>query len=489
MNLSKLKMAIIFAFMIGGVLASCKKDDVTPEPEPEPEIPTAEIANAGLKAALERKGFIFDDGKLVLNDSVLNLTVLDVAGCELSDASGLNVFPKLEEVNFADNNFFYSFDFSVLPASVVRVNLSGNEIYEFPGLVNVVIEENEDETVTLLRQLTKIYLPHSAKYNCKEIVYLYEQLKTKIDNGEAEMKMDNADGHAVVYNTLREVPNEVTRAMLQTLFPLFFEGDSIDIGKRVIDASARTKAIISDRNSTNVEGAQYILHHRDFKGASAGLQVNVGDEHTVMPYLKIPPHLDLLIMLYVDTPNGIDCSEAENLYRIYVYNNSELKTLDLSASKTLGQRDVTVEYHASTNSTVSLGACTALQEIIFPEAATGLSSFELFDLPALKSLDLRQMGITQSIALTLLPETCTITMPEIRNWIKRSTPPSIDENGTAKLAVRRDIAHRTAVTNFIRTYRSHLTASTAKAPSGSRITDNSSSEEKNYSWANDAELN
>ncbi|MDR1341083.1 MAG: leucine-rich repeat domain-containing protein [Prevotellaceae bacterium] len=481
-----LKRAIVLALMIGGIFSSCKKDDTPVEPPVDEKLPSVEVPNAQLKAALVRKGFTFDEqGFLVKNDSVLDLTVLDLADCELSDASGLEVFPKLEEVNLAGNKFFYSFDFSVLPASVTRANLTGNEIYEFPGLLTVVTEENGDETVSLLRPLTKLHLPYSARYNCSELVYLYEQLKSKIDSGDAEIKIENEDNQITAYNTLREVPNDITRARLKQFYPLFFEGDYIDIAKRVTDVSARTVAMTFARTNTSVDGAQYILHHRDFKGASVVLMVWSGDEHTVIPYLKVPPHLNQLQLEHVDTPNGIDCSKAENLYRILVYNNRGLKTLDLSASKLFGQRDVMVEYLATTGSTIDFEACADLEEIVFPEAATGVNLFYVHDLPALKTLNLSRFETIWHINMMRLPENMPIVYPELKKWVYGAT--FNDDLGSTKLSVRSDIAHRTETKNFIKTYRTHLDSGSAK-PLSSRIAYDQNSDEDAYVWRDDKDL-
>jgi hypothetical protein len=478
------KAIIVALVLVGGIFSSCKDDG--PDEKPDDKLPVVAVDNEQLKAALVRKGFPFDEqGLLVTNDSVLNITAIDLSNCELSDASGLEVFPKLEEVNLAGNRFFYSFDFSVLPASVTRADLTGNEIYEFPGLVSVVIEENDDETVTLLRPVTKLYLPYSARYNCSELVFLYEQLKSKIDGNEAEIKIENKDKQITAYNTLREVPNDITRTRLKGRYPLFFEGDYIDIAKRVTDVSVRTQNMTFASSNTSVDGAQYILHHRDFRGAAVAMMVQSGDEHTVIPYLKVPPHLNQLQLEYVDTPNGIDCSKAENLYRILVYNNRGLKTLDLNNSKVCGQRDVTVEYIASTGSIIAFEACADLEEIVFPEAATGFYTIQLYDLPVLKTLDLRRFEAIWKISLALLPESMPIVYPELKKWSYGGS--FNDETGRTHLAVRKDIAYRTATKNFIKTYSSHLRSQTA-SPLSSRIAYNRNNEEDSYDWIEDKDL-
>jgi Leucine-rich repeat (LRR) protein len=484
-----MKKAIVLALMIGGVFSSCKKDD--PAVEPVEKLPSVEVTNAQLKAALVRKGFPFDEqGLLVKSDSVLNITTLDISACELDDASGLEIFPKLEEVNLADNKFFYKFDFSVLPASVTRVNLRGNEIYEFPGLLTVVVEENDDETVTLLRPLTKIHLPYSARYNCKEVVYLYEQLKTKIESGEAEIKIDNADNQLTAYNTLREVPNDITRARLKTLYPSFFEGDYINIAKRVFNTTEVTKTMsFSITNTPSVDGAQYILHHRDFRGATVGLTVYTGDEYTVMPYLKIPSHVNYIILEHVDTPNDIDFSEAENVTRIVIYNNRTLQTLDLRGAKIFAQREASVEFRGSNAGMFYVEACASLKEIVYHEAVHWGNNIQFYDLPALERVDLSKFEAIKYLKLAFLPG--TIVYPEPKKWIN-GTAASVelmfdDEKGSMTFGIRKDIAYRDATKNFIRTYIDHLIGMSV-TPASSRIEYDRNSEETEYNWSFDNDL-
>jgi hypothetical protein len=479
-----LKMAIVFALMIGGIFSSCKKDDPAVEPEEQPveKLPTVEVTNAQLKAALVKKGFPFDEqGLLIKSDSVLNITTLDISDCELDDAAGLEIFSKLEDLNLADNKFFYKFDFAVLPASVVKIDLSGNEIYEFPGLINVVVEENGDETVTLLRQLKKLHLPQSAKYNCYEVVYIYEQLKTKINAGEVDFKIENADGQLSAYNTLREVPDNITRAILQTLYPSFFEGEYIDIAKRVFDLTEVTKAMSMGTGlNTSVDGVQYILHHRDFRGATVIIMVNTGDIHTVIPYLKIPSHITTLTMDYVDTPNGIDFSEAENLFRLTISNNTGLKTLDLSASKTFGQRTVLIEFVGTSTTYLFLAACTNLKEIIYPEATHWIYSIYLFDLPAMETVDLSKFETIYFLKLGFLPG--RIVYFEPKQWVNGANLDA--ETGKLYLGLRRDVAYKDETINFIRTYRDHLSGNNGN-PSSGRV---DTGEDPNYRWDRDNEL-
>ena len=45
------------------------------------------------------------------------------------------------------------------------------------NLVSVVVEENGDETVTNLHEITKLYLPETAKENIEDLVRFYRQNK------------------------------------------------------------------------------------------------------------------------------------------------------------------------------------------------------------------------------------------------------------------------------------------------------------------------
>jgi hypothetical protein len=305
-----------------------------------------------------------------------------------------------------------------------------------------------------------------------------------------DFKIENSNGQLSQYNTLREVPNEITRTRLKLNFAPFFEGDFIDIGKRIVDAAATTKSMSWGKDNVSVEGAQYIIHHRDFKGGVVSLSVRSGDVHTVIPYLKVPSSVTQFQMEHVDTPNGIDFSNAEKLYRVYIYNNTGLKTVDLNGTTFgLENRTFVAEFAGTSNSTLDLEACTALQDIVFPEGISGFSTIYLYDLPALKKLDLKRFNVIHQITLALLPAECPIIYPELSRWVYNYNSQDFDsERGKTSLMIRKNIAYRTETKNFIRTYRSHLECTFSSTPASGRIIYDPNGEEESYFWTWDTEL-
>ena len=180
---------------------------------------------------LKTRGFTFDkDGKLELNDVAEKTTTLDLSGTKLKDLSGLDILPNLKEVKLSNNGYGPVFDFAQLPAQITGVDLTGNDIYDFEGLVNVKTEENGDETVTQLHKITKLYLPQTAKFNIKDLVRFYREKKAEIESGSIDVKMETAKGDLQKYNTIREIPDENIRANFKkyfstnwSFFNLFFQ--------------------------------------------------------------------------------------------------------------------------------------------------------------------------------------------------------------------------------------------------------------------------
>lgn len=382
---------------------------------------SVDVKNTELKAVLQQKGFTFDaEGKLVQDDKVKNTTSLDLSGTKIADLSGLDIFPNLTEVDLSDNEYKMSFDFSVLPKQITGVDLTGNELYEFPGLLTIEIAENGDETITVLRKLTKLYLPESAKYNCKEIPTFYAQKK------EADMKMEDAKGTLVAYNTLREVPDEVFRSILKVTFPSMFVGDKIDISKRLVALNEITQGISTvdpdpkgDYRVDNVDGFQYILANRGYKGTV--IYLNAFDICTV-PYFPVNSTINNITLLYINTPNGVNMDRAARLNYFQIEHNPGIEAIDLSGSTTFGQRGDDVEkLYTSSPSRVSIRNCEKVKTIKFPAAAKALQSLEIVNCPSMKKVDLSQFETMYSLSLGLLPSSCEVTYFTLKrllhNWM------------------------------------------------------------------------
>ena len=176
----------VLVFLVMG-LASCSSDDNTVH------YSTNSLKNTELMTVLKSKGYQFDkDGKLELNDLANNTTSLDLSGTNLKDLSGLDILPNLKDVKLSNNGYGPVFDFAQLPAQITGVDLTGNDIYDFEGLVNVKTEENGDETVTQLHKITKLYLPQTAKFNIKDLVRFYREKKAEIESGSIDVKMETA---------------------------------------------------------------------------------------------------------------------------------------------------------------------------------------------------------------------------------------------------------------------------------------------------------
>mgnify|MGYP007045830265 FL=1 len=84
--------------------------------------------------------------------------------------------------------------------------------------MSVVVEENGDETVTNLHEITKLYPPETAKENIEDLVRFYRQNKEAITAGTIDMKMTDVDGNLQTYTTLRDVPDANLLTYLQTNF-------------------------------------------------------------------------------------------------------------------------------------------------------------------------------------------------------------------------------------------------------------------------------
>ncbi len=394
------KFYVCAMFVLGLCCASCSDD------EPEPE------TNSYLRQILEQKGYRFsEDGKLVLDDLANNTTTLDLSGTQIStDAlSELSMFPNLTDVDLSDNGYGPAFDFAKLPEQITGVDLTGNEIYEYPGLVNIKTQENGDETVTVLHKLTKLNLPEEAKYNCVEIPAFFSNTEG------VDMKMENGEGTTEAYNTLREVPDATLRSMLQKLYKSLFEGDKIDISRRMVDPSQRTKELnispssIPDGETVkSVEGVEYVIMNPSYQGATILLQPS---EECTLPYLKINPDNRMVSFININTPN-LDISHAEKICVFKTQKNKGIKNIDFSHCTLMGQRGFGVEIMDLFNaSQISFLECENLETVTWPKAAKLLNKVTFEMLPKLKDVDLSQF---EYITMSLSGLNCSIKYPNYK---------------------------------------------------------------------------
>jgi Leucine-rich repeat (LRR) protein len=357
------------------------------------------IANTELKAILLSKGYQFNEqGNLLLDDLAMNTLKLDLSGTNLTDFAGLDQLPNLTEVDLSDNGYKMSFDFSALPQQITAVDLTGNELYEFPGLLDIQTQENGDETVTVLHNLTKLYLPESAKYNCNEIPTFFAKVQG------ADLKMEKA-GTLTAYNTLRDVPDEGFRATLKKTFPSMFNGEQIDISKRLVASNEVTQSITTVNMDArtevvdNVDGFQYILGNKGYMG---GFIYMAAKETCTVSYFPVNSNGAKLILKRISTPNGIDLSRAMNLYYLETSYNPTIETIDFSISTALGQRG------DGSGDTFLFLSCDKLKTVSFPAAAKVLTILEFTNCPSLEKVDLSQFETMSMLRLGLLPASCKV---------------------------------------------------------------------------------
>ncbi|MCH4251421.1 MAG: leucine-rich repeat domain-containing protein [Prevotella sp.] len=397
-------MAVILLFT-----AACSDND-------GPSYSKTALTNDALKTILTQKGFQFDDqGRLLLDTKADTTTELDLSGTKLDtlELKGLSVLPHLTSVDLSHNGYGPRFDFSLLPEQIKSVNLSNNDIYEYPGLVNIQTAENGDETVTVLHHLTKLILPHSAQYNCVEIPTYFAQVKG------LDMEMQNAAGTLKPYTTLRDVPDEATRAYLKEVFPSVFTGDQIDISKRLVKLTeananiALSKKYIPSTSSTNeiksVEGVEYIIMNPGYRGGTIFIDAH---DQCVLPYIATNLYMNQFIISKVST-NLLNLSASTRLCCFSITSNDSIESADLSHCTLMGTRDKMTEFDIGDPSQITLIRCPKLTSLSIPKTAHILGGIDLEHLPLLKDLNLSTMSYVQDLALQDI-KNCKLTFYEMK---------------------------------------------------------------------------
>lgn len=404
----------LMAFTMLLVGASCSDDDNTPS------YSAGAVQNTELKTILVQRGYTFnEDGNLLLDDLANNTTTLDLSGTQIStDAlAELSMFPNLTDVDLSDNGYGPAFDFAKLPEQITGIDLTGNEIYDYDNLVSVIVEENGDETITNLHDMDKLYLPEEAKYNCTDLMRFYRQNKEAITNSSIDMRMEDQNGSLQAYTTLRNIPDEALRKNLQTSFSsMFTEDGQIDLGKRLNSAEKINMLVLEPTlGIKNYDGVQYIANHPYWEGTGLGIMPS---EKTDWPrHLKIGKTVNMIVIQNVDAADGINFSEAENLYYITMQEVDGLETLDLSASKVFGQRGDDIEEDPLQGSTLMVLDCPALKEIILPDNDNlTVASVDIEYLPQLEKLDLGGIQLTPSLMLGDFGTNTVLTYPNLTRY-------------------------------------------------------------------------
>lgn len=400
-----------FAMLLVG--ASCSDDDNTLS------YSTGAVQNTELKTILVQRGYTFnEDGNLLLDDLANNTTTLDLSGTQIStDAlAELSMFPNLTDVDLSDNGYGPAFDFAKLPEQITGIDLTGNEIYDYDNLVSVVVEENGDETVTNLHEITKLYLPETAKENIEDLVRFYRQNKEVIASGSIDMKMEDEKGNLQTYTTLRDVPDGALRAYLQDMFPKMFDGEKIDISKH-FSLSEKTVGIYlyEQKDIANLEGVQYIVNHPEWESGTCVLTVNSDKlADSELPLLKINKYVtNFQVGNNVRATHGIDFSQAEGLIHVYIAEVKGIESIDISASKTFAQRGTLDEAYMATGSTLDVYECPELKSIILPKAELKAARVFIAGLPSLETFDLTKFVMISTLELAELPTDYNLVYPNL----------------------------------------------------------------------------
>ena len=176
--------------------ASCSSDDDAPS------YSNVAVSNSELMTILKAKGYQFDEnGKMLLDDKANSTTSLDLSGTKVDTAAlkELSVFPNLKELNLSSNSYGPVFHIASLPLQITGLDLQGNDIYDFDGLVTAKVE-NDEVKATILHEFTKLYLPASCKYNVEDLMPFYTE--NEAENKTVDMQMVNDKGSLEKYNTL-----------------------------------------------------------------------------------------------------------------------------------------------------------------------------------------------------------------------------------------------------------------------------------------------
>lgn len=323
--------------MVSVMLVSCGDDDNTiPELETDktqqedPKLNTGsngeKITNIPLLVALKRAGLTFEDDRLIIDDKVKNLTSLDLSDESIRELKGLELFPKLEDLNLS-NNEIQKFDFSKLSQNVKSIQLQGNPINEYLNLdVN--------------RKFIKLYLSELAVFDMDEILNYY---KVNKDDVSLDMQYEK-DGKLVKYDFLREVANAEVFSILKETFPSVFVNDKIDLSKPLSQIERNTDFKIgtrtdefrfSDSKNNNLDGIQFIICRDEYRG---NVLINVSFR-TPISYFKAPKNVPSICIKDIRLVDGglFDMSTAINAHSILLSAVSgDIKKLDFSKNVKIG---------------------------------------------------------------------------------------------------------------------------------------------------------
>ncbi len=407
MKTKKILLPLVALFVLG--LSSCcdEKEGLT--------YSSTVLKNSELKTILTSKGFSFDkDGKLELNNLATSTVSLDLSNTKLKDLSGLDILPNLKEVKLSNNDYGPVFDFSTLPSQITSVDLTGNNIYDFEGLVETKTE-NEELKTTVLHPLKKLYLPASAKYNVEDLMPF-----NMVQGQETDLKMADSTGKLEKYTTVREIPDPIFCEYLKTLYPsMFIDKNHIDFSKmpKLTEQGQNIYLLLPEEkeNPASIEGVEYFINNPFL--AKFMVMLNTGRSYKV-GYLMPRKNIDVFALFSIEAEGEIDFSKATSLNVLGLVKCPSVKHLDLSHTKVCNQ-DIK-DFHPMADNSLNLVHCPNLETITLANPAKGATNRVLLvDLPKLKKVDLSSITTLGNLGIFL--DNTEVVYPKLNSFYDSNT--------------------------------------------------------------------
>ena len=407
---------LVAAFAMGFGFTSCDNDD-------DLVFSGKPVANAELRAALQGKGYQFNEaGNLLMDAKVAATDSLDLSGTKISDLKDLVLFPNLKYVDLSDNGYGPVYDFANLPQNIQGVDLTGNEIYDFEGLVKVETTEEGDQNVTVLRNLTSLYIPNTMKANFDDMVPYYRTNKEAINKGTMDVKMADENGKLNVYSTLRNIPDANLVTYFKHEFPEVMVGDQIDMDAhlsldyvtKALSISAVGTGDVYEIDVLDFEGVQYFANNPNWNGTVVSLTGLANADYSpksVMPEFPIKESVTSAFFTFVS--GEINFSKASGLTGLMVTGNNGLTEIDMTGATLWGTRDQAIELSMSSASQFMIAMCPELEKITMPKAKDLKCFYYTVEVcPKLKEVDMSNLGMTgYGIILAELGDDCKLTYP------------------------------------------------------------------------------
>lgn len=441
MKTKKILLPLVALFVLG--LSSCcdEKEGLT--------YSSTVLKNSELKTILTSKGFSFDkDGKLELNNLATSTVSLDLSNTKLKDLSGLDILPNLKEVKLSNNDYGPVFNFSTLPSQITSVDLTGNNIYDFEGLVETKTENDELKT-TVLHPLKKLYLPASAKYNVEDLMPF-----NMLQGQETDLKMADSTGKLEKYTTVREIPDPIFCEYLKTLYPsMFIDKNHIDFSKmpKLTEQGQNIFLYLPEEqeNPRSIEGVEYFINNPFL--AKFMVMLNTGRSYKV-GYLMPRKNIDVLALFSIEAEGEIDFSKATSLNVLGLSKCPSVKHLDLSHTKVCNQ-DIK-DFHPMADNSLNLIHCPNVETITLANPAKGATNRVLLvDLPKLKKVDLS--SITTLGKLDIFLDNTEVVYPKLNSFYDSNTKKVTkltEGEETVSVSVSQKTLESSAFKEFIKEY-------------------------------------